>query len=44
MAIKRLHPHAERLLAAFLAILIVYGAIIGFSSRSNTSASRHNVD
>jgi len=39
MAIKRLHPHAERLLASFLAILIVYGVIIGFSSRSNTSSS-----
>ena len=39
MNIKRLHPHAERLLASFLAILIVYGAIIGFSSMSNTKSA-----
>ena len=39
MAIKRFHPHAERLLAAFMAILIVYGAIIGLSSMSNTKAA-----
>ena len=32
-----IHRDAQKLLAAFLAILIVYGAIIGFSSRSNTS-------
>ncbi len=36
MILNRLNREAKRLLSAFLAILIVYGAIIGFSSQSNT--------
>ena len=39
MVFKRLHKDSERLLAAFLAILLVYGVVIGLSSReSNTSS------